>query len=85
MNDRKGNSGSKPPPPQIGPCATLHLKGKKDADLFCTASARILRANGQAVLANKKPMKVEESLMDPLGVHHYLSVKFPLFDQTGEA
>ncbi|MGC8493945.1 MAG: PAS domain-containing sensor histidine kinase [Syntrophobacteraceae bacterium] len=58
--------------------------GKTDYDLFSAEIADRLRAADMETLAKRRPSQVEESVSRGDGVHTYLSVKFPLYDEQGE-
>jgi PAS domain S-box-containing protein len=58
-------------------------RGKTDAELFATEVARRLSAHDQDVAQAGTPFSVEEAIPQNGGVHTYLSVKFPLFDDQG--
>lgn len=57
---------------------------KTDFDIFPADIAQTLRENDQWVVRERKSMEVEESVPHDDGVHHYMSLKFPLFDSDGE-
>lgn len=59
------------------------VKGKADHDLFPRVIADPLRQNDVQVLTRERSVQVEEQVFHPDGVHTYLSVKFPLFDEFG--
>lgn len=58
--------------------------GKTDHDLFPKEIADRLRKNDMEVLRRREPVKFEESVNLPDGERTYISVKFPLFDSSGE-
>jgi PAS domain S-box-containing protein len=60
------------------------VQGKTDYDLFPSEIAEALRENDRQVLASGKAITLEETVPLEDGIHTYLSVKFPLLDQTGE-
>ncbi|MEP0355749.1 EAL domain-containing protein [Paraglaciecola sp.] len=57
--------------------------GKTDYDIFSAAIADSIRANDKKVLETGEAIQCEEFLPSKEGVHCYLSVKFPLFDNDG--
>lgn len=61
------------------------LRGKDDIFLFGPELGATLRKNDGIVLARSEPLEVEEVVMHPDGLHTYISTKFPLFDNAGEA
>jgi two-component system, cell cycle sensor histidine kinase and response regulator CckA len=58
--------------------------GRDDFEVFGDESARQLRANDEEVLATRAPIQVRESLARDGVLRHFLSVKFPVFDGSGE-
>jgi PAS domain S-box-containing protein len=62
------------------------VQGKTDADLFPEETARQFRANDRKVLNERRSLQVEERFPHRDGtLHTYLSVKFPFFDEDGNA
>ncbi len=59
------------------------ILGKTDSDLFPQEIAEVLRANDRQVLAGRTPLKLEEVMLQDGGTHTYLSIKFPLCDDSG--
>jgi PAS domain S-box-containing protein len=59
------------------------VKGKSDHDLFPRVIADPLRNNDMEVLSDERSLQVEEQVFHTDGVHTYLSVKFPLYDEFG--
>lgn len=59
------------------------IRGKTDYDLFPKEIADQLRANDLRVFAERSPLQVEERVPQEDGIHYYLSVKFPLYDEEG--
>jgi PAS domain S-box-containing protein len=57
--------------------------GKTDHDLFSKEFADVFRTNDQWVLLHGKPFEIEESAPHADGPHAYLSIKVPIFDQSG--
>lgn len=58
--------------------------GKTDTQLFSTETCDMIRYNDQQVMNKNEAIQCEEILPTPDGDHFYLSVKFPLYDKTGE-
>ncbi|MGC9196259.1 MAG: PAS domain-containing sensor histidine kinase [Syntrophobacteraceae bacterium] len=58
--------------------------GKTDRDLFPTEIADRLRASDIETLAKRRPCQIEEAVPRDDGLHTYLSVKFPLYDEQGQ-
>jgi PAS domain S-box-containing protein len=61
------------------------VQGKGDHGVFRKDIADRFRADDLRVLANKRPFQMEESVPQSDGIHTYLSVKFPLYDEHGTA
>jgi PAS domain S-box-containing protein len=61
------------------------IRGKTDYDVFPKEVAEQLRANDLQVFAENRPFQMEERVPHEDGMHHYLSVKFPLYDGEGSA
>src|SRR4029453_16603598 len=57
--------------------------GKTGQELFPAEVADTLRANDQKVLAARRPLQIEETLLPRGEPRTYLSVKFPLLDSAG--
>jgi len=53
-------------------------------DVFPNEIAEEMRSNDLEVQKEKRPLKYEETAPQDDGLHHYISVKFPLFDETGK-
>jgi PAS domain S-box-containing protein len=60
------------------------IQGKTDYDVFPPQIAEALRENDQQVLTARKSVTFEEDVNLDDGIHTYVAVKFPLFDQAGE-
>jgi PAS domain S-box-containing protein len=60
------------------------LVGKTDYDIFPSYLADGFRANDRRVLKEHQPLEIEEVTPQDDGDHTYMTVKFPLFDGTGE-
>jgi hypothetical protein len=59
------------------------VKGKTDYDLYAKEIADVVRANDQEVIAANAPLQFEEQVAFADGLHHFISVKFPLCDDNG--
>ena len=57
--------------------------GTTDHDIFTKELADAFRANDQWVIANGRPLEIEEYAPHADGLHTYLSVKVPIRDQAG--
>jgi PAS domain S-box-containing protein len=59
------------------------IKGKSDYEIFSKEVADQFRGNDLRVLEAKHPCQVEERIPQDDGMHTYLTVKFPLYDDRG--
>ncbi len=59
------------------------IQGKSDHDIFPPEVAGQFRSNDLMVLTQKRSWQGEERVPLKDGVHTYLSVKFPLYDEQG--
>ncbi len=59
------------------------VRGKTDYDILSKTVADQIRANDLKVLSENRPYQVEEHLPQEDGIHTYLSVKFPIYDESG--
>lgn len=59
------------------------VQGLTDYDLLSQEVADQFRSNDLRVITEKRAVQVEESFPQNTGVHTYLSVKFPLYDEAG--
>jgi PAS domain S-box-containing protein len=59
------------------------VQGQTDHDLFPTDFADQFRYNDRQVLSESHSLQVEERVPQLDGMHTYLSVKFPVYDETG--
>ncbi len=57
--------------------------GKDDFALFSQESAQAFQKNDQEVITLGRPLESEEVAEHKDGVHTYMSMKFPIFDQEG--
>uniref|UniRef100_A0A7C3SKE8 PAS domain S-box protein n=1 Tax=Desulfobacca acetoxidans TaxID=60893 RepID=A0A7C3SKE8_9BACT len=60
------------------------ILGKSDYDIFPLEVAERFRARDLEILRERRPWQGEETIPQEDGLHTYLSVKFPLFDEQGE-
>jgi PAS domain S-box-containing protein len=61
------------------------VRGKTDYDIFPQETADQFRNNDLQVLSKKLSYQVEEQVPINDGIHTYLSVKFPIYDEAGAA
>jgi PAS domain S-box-containing protein len=59
------------------------VQGKSDHDIFPKEIADQFRENDMRVFADGHPRQLEERVPQEDGIHIYLSVKFPLYDEGG--
>lgn len=59
-------------------------KGKTDYDLFPKEIADVVRSNDREVLAANTPLHFEEQVVLRDGLRHFISIKFPLYDNHGQ-
>lgn len=59
------------------------IKGKTDHDFLAKEIADAYRNSDLDVIKAGKEIKVEETIVQPEGIHTYIAVKFPLHDATG--
>jgi PAS domain S-box-containing protein len=57
------------------------MQGKSDREIFPPEFAERFMANDAEVLTALRTLQVEEMIPQPDGLHTYLSVKFPLYDE----
>ncbi|MCX6291975.1 MAG: CHASE3 domain-containing protein [Bacteroidetes bacterium] len=57
------------------------IKGKTDHEIFTKEIADAIRQADVEVIKTRKAMEFEEGVPNNGEMHHYISVKFPLFDQ----
>ncbi len=58
--------------------------GRTSKEIFATEQADAFKAHDQAVIESRRPIEQEEVWDEEDGKHSYLTVKFPIFDSTGE-
>ncbi len=61
------------------------IQGKTDHDIFPGNFADQFRTNDIQVFKEKRPLQVEERVPQADGLRIYLSVKFPLYNEQGDA
>ncbi|MEK6696396.1 MAG: PAS domain-containing protein, partial [Candidatus Deferrimicrobiota bacterium] len=61
------------------------VRGKTDFDVFPHEFARALGENDRRVFEGRSPIQVEETFPQDEGAHVYLSTRFPIYDEAGEA
>ncbi len=59
------------------------ILGKTDHELFPKEIADRFRANDLEVMQTARPLEFEETAPHQDGLHNYISIKFPLFDDAG--
>jgi len=60
-------------------------RGKTDMEILPIAVADQIRRHDEKVLEERRPRQVEEVIPQDDGPHTYLSVKFPIYDESGAA
>ena len=61
----------------------IEMIGKTLHDILPKETADEMRRNDIEVISLEKPIKYEENTPQKDGLHHYISIKFPLFDKDG--
>ncbi|MEP7052516.1 MAG: ATP-binding protein [Pseudomonadota bacterium] len=61
------------------------MRSRTDLDVFSQDVAELLRENDAKALRSGGAIQLEEIIPQDDGVHHYVSIKFPLFDAAGRA
>ncbi len=59
------------------------IRGKTDYVIFPKETADQFRSNDVKVLSERRSCQVEEHVPQNDGIHTYLSVKFPIYDESG--
>jgi PAS domain S-box-containing protein len=59
------------------------IRGKSDDEIFKKERSARLRESDLKVLEERRPIQVEEHIHQKDGLHIYLSVKFPIYDEQG--
>lgn len=65
--------------------ARANFVGRTDYDVFPSDIAHALRENDLEVMQRNEPVEFEESVPQDDGSHTYISIKFPLRDESGQA
>lgn len=59
------------------------IRGKTDYEILPKETAELFRNSDMMVLGRKQGCQITENIKHEDGIHTYLSVKFPLYDETG--
>jgi PAS domain S-box-containing protein len=59
------------------------IKGKTDDDFMPGEISQQFRASDLKVLSEKRSHQIDEHIPQPDGLHTYLAVKFPIYDESG--
>ena len=59
------------------------IRGKTDYDILPKQVADQFRASDSQVLTESRSLQVEEHIQQSDGLHTYLAVKFPIYDESG--
>jgi len=68
---------------QLFNLTTDQIVGRTNHDLFPREIADAFSANDREVLERQAPVEYDETAPHRDGLHHYISIKFPLCDETG--
>ncbi len=60
------------------------IRGKRDSDLLPPEVAEQFQTNDEQVLTEGHSLHLEEQITQEDGLHTYLSVKFPIFQESGQ-
>jgi PAS domain S-box-containing protein len=60
------------------------IRGKTDDDIFPKKIAEQFRESDAQVLQESSSLQIEEHIQQSDGLHTYLAVKFPIYDESGE-
>jgi PAS domain S-box-containing protein len=60
------------------------IRGKTDYDILPRPVADQFRASDSKVLTESRSLQVEEQIQQSDGLHTYLAVKFPIYDESGK-
>ena len=60
------------------------VRGRTDADVLPSEVARQFQNHDNRVLTEGASLQVEEQILQENGLHTYLSVKFPIFSESGK-
>ncbi len=61
----------------------LEIRGKTDFDILPKPVADQLRTSDSKVLQESRSLQVEEQIQQADGMHTYLAIKFPIYDESG--
>ncbi len=61
----------------------LEIRGKTDLDILPKQVADQFRASDSKVLIESHSLQVEEQIQQADGLHTYLAIKFPIYDESG--
>ncbi|UCD77817.1 MAG: PAS domain S-box protein [Desulfobacterales bacterium] len=59
------------------------IKGRTDYDVMAGQVAEQFQASDSRVLSEKRSHQVDQHIPQPDGMHTYLAVKFPIYDESG--
>jgi PAS domain S-box-containing protein len=59
------------------------IRGKTDYDILPASLADQFRKSDSQVLAESRSLQVEEQIQQSDGMHTYLAIKFPIYDESG--
>ena len=59
------------------------IRGKTDYDILPQKAADQFRISDSQVLKELRPLQIEEHIQQSDGLHTYLAVKFPIYDESG--
>ncbi len=62
---------------------STEIRGKTDYDILPKAVADQFRATDAQVLKEARSLQVEEHIQQSDGLHTYLAIKFPIYDESG--
>lgn len=65
-------------------CEQGQIVGEPEAEVFPAEVVQRWHHNDQKLLTSGKPLEVEEQFAHADGIHTYLSMKFPMYDQQGQ-
>ena len=61
----------------------VEIRGKTDEDILPSSIADQFRKSDGLVLTESRSLQVEEQIQQSDGIHTYLAVKFPIYDESG--
>lgn len=59
------------------------IRGRTDYEILSAETAELFRKSDMMVLERKQGCQITENIKHDEGIHTYISVKFPLFDEAG--